>query len=71
MNQDGNSDEQLLADAECARLYSVTPRTIWRWSKQGLIPGPVKVGGVSRWRRSEQLRHIEKLSEAERAEVAC
>lgn len=30
-------------------LYNVSPATVWRRVKSGLIPPPVKEGGTTRW----------------------
>lgn len=33
-----------------AKKYDTTPSTIWRWSKSGRIPKPLKFGeGTTRW----------------------
>jgi len=34
-------------------LLGVSSPTVWRWSKAGKIPKPVKRGGVTAWRVSE------------------
>jgi predicted DNA-binding transcriptional regulator AlpA len=36
-----------------AALRSVTPVTVWRWSKAKKIPAPRKFGGVTRWNVGE------------------
>lgn len=51
---------ELLTTAEAARLCSVGERTLWRWSRNGLAPAPLKIGGSAvRYRRSEYLAWIE------------
>jgi hypothetical protein len=39
----------LLTNADLARHYSVTVRTVERWSAAGKIPSPVRVNGAPRW----------------------
>lgn len=31
-------------------MFSVTVRTIWNWRRRGILPPPVRLGGVVRWR---------------------
>jgi predicted DNA-binding transcriptional regulator AlpA len=33
-----------------AALYGVSAPTVWRWSKSGQLPTPIKRGGVTAWR---------------------
>jgi predicted DNA-binding transcriptional regulator AlpA len=33
-----------------ATLYGVSAPTVWRWSKAGRLPAPIKRGGVTAWR---------------------
>jgi predicted DNA-binding transcriptional regulator AlpA len=33
-----------------AALYGVSAPTVWRWSKAGRLPAPIKRGGVTGWR---------------------
>jgi predicted DNA-binding transcriptional regulator AlpA len=32
-----------------AALNSISPVTVWRWSKSGTLPAPLKIGGAARW----------------------
>jgi len=47
----------LLDRKEVCRLFGgtrpINPATLYRHIRQGLLPKPVKVGGSSRWLRSE------------------
>lgn len=37
-----------------AVAFETTPSTIWRWSKSGRIPKPIKLGeGTTRWNLAE------------------
>ncbi len=35
---------ELLSTSEAARLAGIGERTLWRWSRSGLAPAPVKIG---------------------------
>lgn len=35
------------------RIYECHPATIWRNVKRGVIPAPIKVGGLTRWRMAD------------------
>lgn len=58
--------ERYLTVKQVAQRFSVTPQTVWRWSKQGpslSFPRPVRIGyGTTRWRLSDILRY-ERLTE--------
>lgn len=56
--------DPLLTDKEAARVLGISTPTFWRWKKDGTIPQPVKLGGLSRWPRSEILDVIEKAKAA-------
>lgn len=49
---------ELLTAAEAARLLGIGERSFWRHSRSGIAPGPVKIGGTVRYRRSELLAWI-------------
>lgn len=49
---------ELLTTAEAAALLNVGERTLWRWSRSGQAPRPVKIGGVVRYRRGEYMAWI-------------
>ena len=53
---------ELLTTAEAARLCNVGERTLWRWSRCGIAPRPIKIGagknGAVRFRRDEYLKWI-------------
>ena len=56
----------LLTVQQVAKLLQVSPRSVWRLRSAGEIPEPVKIGGMSRWPRSEISAVIER-AKAERA----
>ena len=37
-------------------LFGVSAPTVWRWSRQGLLPAPTKRGGVALWNVGELRR---------------
>jgi predicted DNA-binding transcriptional regulator AlpA len=49
---------ELLTTSEAARLVNVGERTLWRWSRCGIAPPPLRIGGAVRYRRAEYLTWI-------------
>ena len=46
-----------------ATALETTPSTIWRWSKSGRLPKPVKLGeGTTRWNMAEVHKALAKLA---------
>lgn len=52
--------DPLLTARESAGELQASEPTFWRWVRQGIVPKPVKLGGMSRWPRSEILAVIER-----------
>jgi predicted DNA-binding transcriptional regulator AlpA len=52
-------DRQLVSVESVAKMFDVSPRTVWRWNSAGEIPAPIKVAGTTRWRRTDLLRWID------------
>lgn len=50
MKFDELSNEAIVRLPTVQSLFGVSAPTIWRWSKVGLFPKPVKFGGVTGWR---------------------
>ncbi len=44
--------DPLLTDKEVAKMMSCGRSTVWRWAAEGIIPQPLKIGGMSRWPHS-------------------
>jgi predicted DNA-binding transcriptional regulator AlpA len=65
---DGDITPELLTLADAAKLLSVSPSTLTRWSKTRLAPTPLKLGsgkqGASRYARREILAWIASGSKA-------
>lgn len=57
--------DQLLSCREGAALLQISLPTWWRHVKNGTIPRPIKIGRLSRWRRSDIAAVIAK-AEADR-----
>lgn len=55
-------DDSLLTARQVSEKLSVTVDSIWKYSKAGWIPKPVRLGsGSTRWKRSEINTHIASL----------
>lgn len=55
-----NALPPLLTTRQTAELAGCGERTLWRWSRSGVCPAPVKIGGSAvRYRRDEYLAWIE------------
>ena len=54
---------ELLTTRQAAALAGVGERTLWRWSRSGICPAPIKIGigprPAVRFRRSEILAWID------------
>lgn len=50
---------ELLRSADVAKLVNAGERSIWRWSRSGRMPRPVRIGAAVRFRRSEILAWLE------------
>ncbi|GIT88481.1 AlpA family transcriptional regulator [Roseobacter sp. OBYS 0001] len=44
---------QLISVKEVATTLSLSVPTVWRQAKAGALPSPIKIGGSTRWRRSD------------------
>lgn len=63
--EDAQLPDLLLTVKDVAEIFSVTTRTIWRWSATNKIPRPVAPSSnVVRWRASEIQAHIDQLPKA-------
>lgn len=59
--------DPLLVAREGAAILQISEPTFWRRVKDGTIPKAVKLGGLSRWPKSEILAVIEKAKAAREA----
>jgi len=66
MNIEEENQDGLMSAPEVAMMFCVSRRTLWRMAGGGRLPKPVKVGGMTRWMRSEVLATLEKLRRSRR-----
>lgn len=59
--------DPLLIAREAAAILQISVPTFWRHVANGLVPKPVKLGGLSRWPKSEILAVIETAKAARTA----
>lgn len=52
----------LISDKGGARMIGCSPATWWPRVGDGSLPQPIKIGGLTRWRRDEILSAIEAAS---------
>jgi len=55
----GNIGRMLISDLELAEILGCSRATIWRRVKDGALPSPIKLGGLSRFVLSEQIGAVE------------
>jgi predicted DNA-binding transcriptional regulator AlpA len=48
----------LITTKQAARLANCGERTLWRWSRAGIAPAPLKIGGTVRYSRHSILEWI-------------
>lgn len=46
-----------------SRLVGVVPNTVWRWSKTGKLPAPIKMGGICIWNVGALRRNMQAAME--------
>lgn len=46
------SREYMMAKDVAAHL-TISPATVWRRTKDGTLPQPIRIGSATRWRRAE------------------
>lgn len=56
--------DPLLNSREAALVLEISEPTFWRRVKDKTVPRPIKLGGMSRWPRSEILAVIDRLKAA-------
>jgi predicted DNA-binding transcriptional regulator AlpA len=59
-----HTTDPLLIAREGAAILQISVPTFWRHVANGIVPKPVKLGGLSRWPKSEILDVIEKAKAA-------
>jgi predicted DNA-binding transcriptional regulator AlpA len=53
-------DVELMDARQVAKCYGVTPNTVWRWRREGVLPKPAKFGGATKWSRRQIIEDINK-----------
>ncbi len=48
-----SQERQLLAVGEVALFLGISITSVWRLTKRGDLPTPIRFGGMTRWRRSD------------------
>ena len=64
------NDDPLLTDKESAARLNVSVPTFWRRVADGTVPKPLKIGGLSRWPRSE-IEAVIEIAKAARGAAAA
>ena len=58
-------DEALVDDKTVAAVCGTHRNTIWRWSRSGKLPAPLKVSdATTRWRVGDIRKHLASLKSA-------
>ncbi|SDY75605.1 helix-turn-helix transcriptional regulator [Citreimonas salinaria] len=60
-----HATDHLYSDRDAAELLGCGRSTLWRWAAEGIIPKPLKIGGMSRWKLSD-LQAVIAKAEAQR-----
>ena len=55
-----NITDPLLTDKNAAKMLGCSVSSVWRRVREGVIPRPLKIGGMSRWPQSEIQSVIDK-----------
>lgn len=45
--------KNLFSDRETTKLLGCSKSTVWRWAAEGILPKPLRIGGISRWKRAD------------------
>jgi excisionase family DNA binding protein len=61
-----NAESVLLTTKQAAKLLTIGERTLWRLSRSGIVPAPIRIGGAVRYRREELLEYIANLANIRR-----
>lgn len=60
-----DGERRLFSAREVAALFQCGSTTVWRWTKEGKIPKPIRIGGLTRWKLDE-LEACIAMAEAQR-----
>jgi len=51
------------------QLFGISSPTVWRWSKNGLLPTPIRVSGITGWQVGAIKLALERHSSAGASDV--
>lgn len=49
------SPPMFMSVKDVALHFDCAVSTVWRWTKNGVLPKPLKIGGMTRWRADDVL----------------
>lgn len=52
------TQDRLVSVRDTARILGCSVATVWRRVQDGIIPQPIKIGGITRWSELELLAFI-------------
>lgn len=55
--------DDLIRDGEVCKIIGCSKSSFWRRVADGTFPRPVKIGGLSRWLKSDIVNAIERANE--------
>lgn len=62
-NLDALPASAMLSAADLSDMFRVSLNTVWRWSKAGRLPAPVKLGPNStRWRAGDVREALDRIA---------
>lgn len=53
-------NELLIRPRPLAQQLGIGNSTLWRWVKKGILPPPIRIGGIAGWRPSDIETTLEK-----------
>ncbi|MDC0131832.1 helix-turn-helix domain-containing protein [Alphaproteobacteria bacterium] len=53
-----DTEIELMDVRQVAKCYGITPNTVWRWCREGVLPKPAKFGGATKWSRRQIIENI-------------
>lgn len=62
--------DPLLTVQEVSLILEISVSTVWRHVRNGVLSRPIKLGGLTRWPRSEALEFIERAKVAREQRAA-
>jgi len=44
------------------KLFSISSPTVWRWSKSGRLPAPIRISGITAWQVGSLRKTLKDIS---------